>query len=170
MWKRWGQPPWLGAMPLGCPPLPYKRTPLLLSKYTSSRRISLPPLEFPHGHGSARYMFPVAFSGRICCFRCFAGARARRLSGYPDMCAITDVPLLCGAGRDGAGPAGPDGLHHDLEIGKRLTTASTSTTSLTLYGLRGYVFYGCISTSCLYLVDRSWYVVVPIIGNFLFSM
>src|SRR3954468_14557856 len=27
MWKRWGQPPWLGAMPLGCPPLPYKRPP-----------------------------------------------------------------------------------------------------------------------------------------------
>src|SRR3954469_6519385 len=73
--------------PLGCPPL-------LLSKHTSSRRISLSPLEFPHGLGSARYMFPVAFSGRICCFRCFAGARARRLSGYPYVCAITDAPLL----------------------------------------------------------------------------
>ena len=115
-------------------------------------------------------MFPVASSGRICCFRCFAGARARRLSGYPDVCAITDAPLLCGAGRDGAGPAEPDGLHHDLEIGKRSTTSSMSTTSLTLFGLRGYVFYGCISTRCLYLVDRSWYLDVPIVGNFLFSM
>src|SRR3954469_16348814 len=115
-------------------------------------------------------MFPVAFSGRICCFHCFAGARARRLSGYPDVCAITDAPLLCGAARDGAGLAGPDGLHHDLEIGKRSTTSSTITTSLKLYGLRGYVFYGCISTRCLYLVDRSWYLDVPIIGIFLFCM
>src|SRR4051812_38117850 len=108
------------------------------------------------------------FFGRICCFRCFAGARARRLSGYPDVCAITDAPLLCGAGLDGARPAGPDGLHHDLEIGKRSTTSSTSTTLLMLFGLRGYVFYGCISTRCFYLVDRSWYIVVPIVGFFLF--
>ena len=92
------------------------------------------------------------------------------MSGYPYVCAITDAPLLCGAGRDGAGPAGPDGLHHDLEIDKRLTTSSTSTTSLTLFGLRGYVFYGCISTRCLYPVDRSWYLDVPIVGNFLFFM
>ena len=65
--------------------------------------------------------------------------------GVPDVCAITDAPLLCGAGRDGAGPAGPDGLHHDLEIGKRSVTSSMSTSLLTLFGLRGYVFYGCIS-------------------------
>src|SRR4051812_30777550 len=158
--------PWEGA----APPLPIKGTHFLLSSHTSSRRISLPPLEFPHGLGSTRYMFPVAFSGRICCFLCFAGARARRLSGYPDVCAITDAPLLCGARLDGAGPAGPDGLLLNLEIGKRSTTSSTSTTSLTLFGLRGYVFYGCISTRCLYLVDRSWYIVVPIIGKKLFSI
>src|SRR3954468_10405332 len=88
MRERWGHPPWSASMP---PPL-YKN--LLLHSHTSSRRISLPPLEFPHGLGSARYMFPVAFSRRICCFRCFAGARAWRLSGYPDVCAITDAPLL----------------------------------------------------------------------------
>ena len=51
------------------------------------------------------------------------------------MCVITDAPLLCGAGLDGAGPAGPDGLHHDLEIGKRSSTSFMSTTSLTLFGL-----------------------------------
>ena len=124
--------PW----PLGAPLSPIKGPPLLLSKHTSSRRISLPPLEFPHGRGSARYMFPMDFSGRICCFRCFAGARARRLSGYPYVCEITDAPLLCGAGLDGAGP---DGLLLDLEIGKRSTTSSTSTTLLTIFGLRGYV-------------------------------
>ena len=55
--------------------------------------------------------------------------------GVPDVCAITDAPLLCGAGLDGAGPAGPDGLHHDLEIDNRSTTSSTSTTSLIIYGL-----------------------------------
>ena len=157
-------------MPLGVPPLPIKGTPLLLSEHTSSWKISLPPLEFPHGLGSVRYMFPMAFSGRICCFRYFAGTRAWRLSGYPDVCAITDTPLLCGAGLDGAGPAGPDGLHHDLETGKRSSTSSTSITSLTLFSLWWYVFYGCISTCFLYLIDRSWYIVVPIVGNFLFSM
>src|SRR3954468_3821282 len=115
-------------------------------------------------------MFPVVFSGKICCFRCFTRAMAQRLSGYPDVCAITDAPLLCGAGLDGAGPAGPDVLHHDLEINNHSTTSSTSTTSLTIFGLRGYVFYGCISTRCLHLVDRSWYLVVPIVGIFLFSM
>src|SRR3954471_21875545 len=93
---------------------PWVPPPLLLSKHTSTRRISLPPLEFPHGLGSARYMFPVDFSGRICCFRCFTGARAWRLSGYPNVCAIMDAPLLCGAGLDGAGPARPDGLLLDL--------------------------------------------------------
>ena len=170
MWERWGHPPWLGSMPLGGPPLPYKRPPSHPLKAHLLAKDLSPPLEIPHGLGSARYMFPVAFSGRICCFRCFAGARARRLSGYPYVCAITDAPLLWGAGLDRAGPAGPDGLHHDLEIGKRSSTSSTSTTSLTLFGLRGYVFYGCISTRCLYLVDRSWYIVVPIVGFFLFSM
>src|SRR3954471_8146771 len=104
------------------PPLsPIKGPPFLLSSHTSSRRISLPPLEFLHGLGSARYMFPVAFSRRICCFYWFAGARARRLSRYPNVCAITDAPLLCGAGLDSAGPAAPDGLLLDLETGKRST-------------------------------------------------
>src|SRR5215216_2002595 len=42
-----GAAAWLGVMPLGCPLSPIKAPPLLLSKHTSSRRISLPPLEFP---------------------------------------------------------------------------------------------------------------------------
>ena len=89
--KRWGHPPWLGAMPLGCPPLPYKRPPSPpLKAHLLVKDLGI----FPHGLGSARYMFSVAFSRRIFCFRCFAGARARRLSGYPYVCAITDAPLL----------------------------------------------------------------------------
>src|SRR5215216_2528897 len=62
------------------------------------------------------------------------------------------------------------GLPLDLEIGKRSSTSTTSLDSLSFVGLQGYVFYGCISTRCLYLVDRSWYIVVPIVGKFLFSM
>ena len=53
------------------------------------------------------------------------------------MCAITDAPLLCGAGLDGAGPAGPDGLLLDLEIGKRSTTSCMSTTSLNFLVFEG---------------------------------
>ena len=89
-----GAPPWLSRHGRGLPPSPYKRHPLTpLISHLLAKDLS-PPLEFPHGLGSARYMFPVAFSGRICCFRCFAGARARRLSGYPYVCTITDAPLL----------------------------------------------------------------------------
>ena len=56
-----GAAPMAGLHAPRVPPLsPIKGPPLLLSKHTSSRRISLPPLEFPHGLGSARYMFPVA--------------------------------------------------------------------------------------------------------------
>src|SRR3954462_11701905 len=168
MWKRWGQPPWLGAMPLGVPPSPYKRPPSPPLKVHLLAKDLSPPFRISPWSRISEIHVPVDFSGRICCFRCFAGARARRLSGYPDVCAITDAPLLCGAGLDGAGPAGPDGLHHDLEIDKRSTASSMSTTSLTLLGIQGYVFYGCISTRCLYLVDRSWHKVVPIVGKFCF--
>src|SRR3954466_14997989 len=65
-----GAAPWLGAMPLGCPPpplynpappLPYKRPPSPpLTTHLLVKDLS-PPLEFiPHGLGLARYMFPVA--------------------------------------------------------------------------------------------------------------
>src|SRR3954470_22280553 len=62
------------------------------------------------------------------------------------------------------------GLSLDLEIGKRSSTSTTSLDSLSFVGLQGYVLYGCIFARCLYLVDRSWYIVVPIVGIFLFSM
>lgn len=57
-----GAAPWLGAWPLGCPPSPYKRSPLPLSHSHLLVKDLSPPLEFiPHGLGLARYMFPVAF-------------------------------------------------------------------------------------------------------------
>src|SRR4051812_37671361 len=61
------------------------------------------------------------------------------------------------------------GLPLDLEIGKRSSTSTTSLDSLSFVGLQGYVLYGYTSARCLYLVDRSWYI-VHIVGNFLFSM
>src|SRR4051812_29660547 len=62
------------------------------------------------------------------------------------------------------------GLPLDLEIGKRSSTSTTSLDSLSFVGLQGYVLYGYTSARCLYLVDRSWYIVVPIVGKILFSM
>ena len=58
-----GAAPWLGAMALGCPPLPYKRSPLPLSLSHSHllvKDLSPPLVLIPHGLGLARYMFPVA--------------------------------------------------------------------------------------------------------------
>jgi len=67
--------------------------------------------------------------------------RGTEVVGVPDVCAITDALLLCGAGLGGAGlagagsdgraRAGPARLHHDLEIGKCTTTSTTSSYSLT---------------------------------------
>ena len=97
--------------------------------------------------------------------------------GVPDVCAITDAPLLCGAGLGGAGAgsdgragAGPAGLHHDLEIGKCTTTSSTSSISLTkLVVFKGKFSMDVCPPIALYLVDRSWCIVL-IVGIFLFSM
>ena len=64
--------------------------------------------------------------------------RGTEVVGVPDVCAITDAPLICGArlggagaGSDGRAGAGPAGLHHDLEIGKCTTTSTMSSYSLT---------------------------------------
>ena len=57
-----GAAPWLGAMPIGCPHLPYKRPPSHPLKAHLLVKDLSPPLEFiPHGLGLARYMFPVDF-------------------------------------------------------------------------------------------------------------
>ena len=56
-----GEAPWLGAMPLGFPHLPYKRPPSHPLKAHLLVKDLSPPLVFiPHGLGLARYMFPVA--------------------------------------------------------------------------------------------------------------
>lgn len=93
------------------------------------------------------------------------------------MCEITDALLLCGAGLGGAGSgsdgrarAGPAGLHHDLEISKCTTTSTTSSYLLTkLVVFEGKFSMDVCPPVALYLVDRSWRVVL-IVGKFLFSM
>ena len=92
-----------------------------------------------------------------------------------NVCVITDAPLLCGAGLAGAGSegragAGPAGLHHDLEIGKCMTTSTTSSYLLTkLVVFEGKFSMDVCPPVALYLVDRSWRIVL-IVGIFLFSM
>ena len=62
------------------------------------------------------------------------------------------------------------GLPHDLEIGKCLTTSTTSSYSLTkLVVYEGKFSLDVCPPVALYLVDRSWHV-VHTVGNFLFSI
>ena len=97
--------------------------------------------------------------------------------GVPDVCAIMDPPLLYSAGlgdaragSDGRAGAGPAGLHHDLDIGKCTTTSTTSSYSLTkLVVYEGKFSMDVCRPVALYLVDRSWRIVLTV-GNFLFSM
>src|SRR3954466_16183166 len=63
-----GAPPWLPRHGRVLPPLPVKGTHFLLSSHTSSRRISLPPLEFPHGLGSAMSCHAIHRNPRITIF------------------------------------------------------------------------------------------------------
>ena len=137
-----------------------------------------PPLElFPHGLGLARYMFPVAFRLEGVAASAALLERGMEVVGVSNVCAIMDAPLLCGAGLGGAGAgsdgragAGPAGLHHDLEISKCTTTSTTSSYSLTkLVVFEGKFSMDVCPPVALYLVDRSWRVVL-IVGIFLFSM
>ena len=60
-----GAAPMAGGHPLGCPPPPIKGAPLLTCLSHLLVKDLSPPLEIiPHGLGLARYMFPVAISGK----------------------------------------------------------------------------------------------------------
>ena len=97
-------------------------------------------------------------SRRSCCFRCIAGARRRRLLGASNVCASTDALLICGARTSSRSWDRQEIVYINHELN-----------SLSFVGLQGYVLYGYTSARCLYLVDRSWYI-VHIVGKFLFSM
>ena len=127
-------------MALGCPLSPIKG-PLSCSQTTPPREGSLSPSSYSPWSRISEIHVPGGFiwKGVAALLE-----RGPEVVGVPDMCAITDAPLLCGAGlggaglagagsdgRAGTGPAGLVGLHHDLEIGKCTTTSSMSSNSLT---------------------------------------
>ena len=147
-------PPW------GSPPPPIKGAPSSLVSHTSSWRISLPSRIYPPWSRTSEIHVPGGYSARKSC------ASAASLERGGGGCS---VPRTCVRARMRCWFAAL-GLPLDLEIGKRSSTSTTSWDSLSFVGLQGYVLYGYTSTRCLYLVDRSWYIVVPIVGNFLFSM
>ena len=159
----------------GAPPSSYKRPPPPHFSHTPPCEGSLSPSSIiPPWSRISEIHVPDGFiwKGVVASLE-----RGTEVVGVPDVCAITDAPLLCGAGLGGAGAgsdgragAGPAGLHHDLEIGKCTTTSTTSSYSLTkLVVYEGKFSLDVCPPVALYLVDRSWRV-VHTVGNFLFSM
>src|SRR5215216_31922 len=121
----------------GAPPSSYKRHPSHSFFLTPPREGSLSPSSIisPWSQISEIHV-PGGFIWKGVAASAALLERGTKVVGVPDVCAITDAPLLCGAGlagarSDGRAGAGPAGLHHDLEIGKCTTTSSTSSNSLT---------------------------------------
>src|SRR3954463_1919637 len=112
---RGGGSPMAGRHAPWVPPnLPFKSPPSPPLKAHLPAKDLSPPFRISPWSRISEIHVPGGFFWKDLFIRFFAGARARMLLGYPDVCAITDAPMPCGAGLDGAGPAGPDGLHHDL--------------------------------------------------------
>ena len=149
--------PWREGAP---PPSSYKRPPIPSFILTPPREGSLSPSRiYPPWSRTSEIHVPGGYSARKSC------ASAASLERGGGGCS---VPRTCVRARMRCCFAAL-GLPLDLEIGKRSSTSTTSLDSLSFVGLQGYVLYGYTSARCLYLVDRSWYV-VPIVGIFLFSM
>ena len=176
MWKRWGHHHGCHAMALGCPLFPIKG-PLSSSQTTPPREGCLSPSSFSPWSRISEIHFPGGFIWKGVATSAALLERGTEVVGVPDVCAITDAPLLCGAGLGGAGArsdgragARPAGLHHDLEIGKCTTTSTTSSYSLTkLVVYEGKFSLDVCPPVALCLVDRSWRV-VHTVGKILFSM
>ena len=147
MWQVKGHPPWALAMG-GVPSPPPIKGPLSCSQTTPPREGSLSPSSYSPWSRISEIHVPGGFIWKGFAASAALLERGTEVVGVPDVCAITDAPLLCGAGlggarlagagSDGRVGAGPAGLHHDLEIGKCTTTSSMSSNSLTqLCCLRG---------------------------------
>src|SRR4051812_28798516 len=159
MWKRWGQPPWLAPCPLGVPPLPIK-SPLSSSQSTPPREGSLSPSRiYPPWSQTSEIHVPGGYSARKGCAS--AASLERGGGGFSVSCTCVRARMRC--------CFAALGLPLDLAISKRSSTSTTSLDSLSFVSIKVYVLYRYTSARCLYLVDRSWYL-VPIVGNFLFSM
>ena len=173
-----GHLPHAPAMERGGTPSSYKRPPPPHFSHTPPCEGSLSPSSIiPPWSRISEIHVPGGFIWKGVAASTALLERGMEVVGVPDVCAITDAPLLCGAGLGGAGAgsdgragAGPAGLHHDLEIGKCTTTSTTSSYSLTkLVVYEGKFSLDVCPPVALYLVDRSWRV-VHTVGNFLFSM
>src|SRR5215216_2582484 len=71
------------AMKEGNPPPPIKGLPLLTSHtHLLVKDLSPPLVLFPHGLGLARYMFPMALSGKELLLPLLCWSEGWRLSGY----------------------------------------------------------------------------------------
>src|SRR3954467_10193485 len=146
-------PPWV-------PPSSYKRHPSPHFSLTPPREGSLSPSRiYPPWSQTSEIHVPGGYSARKGCAS--AASLERGGGGCSVSCTCVRARMRC--------CFAALGLPLDLEIGKRSSTSTTSLDSLKFVGLQGYVLYGYTSARCLYLVDRSWYI-VPIVGKFLFSM
>ena len=173
-----GSPPPCAGHEGGAPPSSYKRPPIPSFILTPPCEGSLSPSRIiPPWSRISEIHVPGGFIQKGVAASAALLERGTEVVGVPDVCAITDAPLLCGAGLGGAGAgsdgcagAGPAGLHHDLEIGKCTTTSTMSSYSLTkLVVFEGKFSMDVCPPVALYLVDRSWHVVL-IIEFFYFSM
>src|SRR3954465_4074666 len=161
MRERWGHPPWPAAMPPWAATLPYIRSPSSHFSLTPPREGSLSPSRiYPPWSQTSEIHVPSGYSARKSCASAASLERGGRGCSVPRTCVRAWMRCCFSA----------LGLPLNPEIGKRSSTSTTSLDSLSFVGLQGYVLYGYTSARCLYLVDRSWNIVVPIVGNFLFSM
>ena len=124
-----GSPPHAPAMERGGTPSSYKRPPIPSFILTPPCEGSLSPSRIiPPWSRISEIHVPGGFIWKGVAASAALLERGTEVVGVPDVCAIMDAPLLCGAGLGGAGlagagsdgraGAGPAGLHHDLEIGK----------------------------------------------------
>src|SRR3954467_4707104 len=159
--RRGGGSPMAGRMAPWVPSSPYKMSPPPSLSITPPREGSLSPSRiYPPWSRTSEIHVPGGYSARKSCASAASLERGGGGCSVPRMCVRARM-RCCFAGL---------GLPLDLEIGKRSSISTTSLDSLSFVGLQGYVLYGYTSARYLYLVDRSWYIVVPIVGIFLFSM
>src|SRR3954463_7746296 len=116
MRERWGHPPWPAAMPPWASPLPYKRSPSSHLSHTPPREGSLSPSRIysPWSRTSEIHV-PGGYSTRKGCAS--AASLERGGGGCSVSCTCVRAWIFAALG-----------LPLDLEIGKRSSTSTTSST------------------------------------------
>ena len=102
-------PPPCAGHEVGAPPSSYKRPPPPHFSHTPPCEGSLSPSSIiPPWSRISEIHVPGGFIWKGVAASAALLERGTEVVGVPDVCAITDAPLLCGAGLGGAG-AGSDG-------------------------------------------------------------